>query len=195
MAAQPKHFGNLLVRSDRVTKHTEILKFWFEEISSSQWWAKDEKFDKLIVDQFSDVHSKAIRCELFEWRQTTDGRLAEIIVLDQFSRNMFRESALSFAYDPLALALSQEAVSVGADCKLNPSQRHFLYMPFMHSESLEIHEIAMELFRKSGNQDHLNFEIKHRDIIQKFGRYPHRNKILGRVSTEDEVIFLISSRF
>lgn len=170
--------------------HTEILQFWFDEINSSQWWAKDEKFDKLIIERFAGVHSKAVQCELFEWRKTADGRLAEIIILDQFSRNMFRDSALSFAYDPLALALSQEAISVEADYKLNSSQRHFLYMPFMHSESLEIHEIAVELFKKSGNQDHLNYEIKHRNIIQKFGRYPHRNKILGRVSTAEEIEFL-----
>ena len=179
-------------------KHAEILKFWFDEIDSSQWWVKDKKFDRLIVDRFAQVHSKAIRCELSEWRQTAEGRLAEVIVLDQFSRNMFRDSALSFAYDSLALALSQEAISVGADCKLNLSQRHFLYMPFMHSESLKIHEVAMELFgknRKITNQDQLNFEIKHRDIIQKFGRYPHRNKILGRVSTADEIEFLKNPDF
>ncbi len=171
-------------------KHTEILQFWFVEINSSQWWTKDERFDRLIIERFAGVHSKAVLCELFEWRQTADGRLAEIIVLDQFSRNMFRDSALSFAYDPLALALSQEAISVGADSKLSSSQRHFLYMPFMHSESLKIHKIAMELFKRSGNQDHLNFEIKHRNIIQKFGRYPHRNKILGRMSTAEEIEFL-----
>ena len=171
-------------------KHTEILQFWFDEINSSQWWTKDEQFDRLIIERFAGVHSKAVQCELFEWRQTADGRLAEIIVLDQFSRNMFRGSALSFTYDSLALALSQEAISVGADHKLNSSQRHFLYMPFMHSESLEIHEIAIELFKKSGNQDHLNYEIKHRNIIQEFGRYPHRNKILGRVSTAEEIKFL-----
>lgn len=171
-------------------KHTEILKFWFEEIDSSQWWLKDEMLDKRIVDRFSDIHSKAIRCELFKWRQTADGRLAEIIVLDQFSRNMFRDSELSFAYDPLALALSQEAISTGADRMLNSSWRHFLYMPFMHSESLEIHDVAMDLFKKSGIQEHLNFEIRHRDVIQKFGRYPHRNKILCRVSTEEEIEFL-----
>ncbi len=171
-------------------KHAEILKFWFEEIDPSLWWAKDEQFDRLIVDRFADIHSKAIRCELFEWRQTADGRLAEVIILDQFSRNMFRDLALSFAYDPLALALSQEAISVGADLELNSSQRYFLHMPFMYSESVKIHEVAMELFGKDSNQGHLNFEIKHRDIIQKFGRYPHRNKILGRVSTADEIEFL-----
>ena len=171
-------------------KHTEILEFWFEKIDSSQWWKKDKKFDKLIVDRFSDIHSKAIRCELFEWRQTVDGRLAEIIVLDQFSRNMFRDSALSFANDSLSLVLSQEVISVGEDCKLKPLYRHFLYMPFIHSESLEIHDIAIKLIKKSGVHNLLDYEIEHRDIIQRFGRYPHRNKILGRVSTAEEIEFL-----
>jgi uncharacterized protein (DUF924 family) len=171
-------------------KHTEILKFWFEEVNSSQWWVKDEKFDKLIVDRFSGVHSKAIRCELFKWRETAGGRLAEIIILDQFSRNMFRNYPLSFAYDSLSMVLSQEAISVGADCKLEPLQRHFLYMPFIHSESLEIHEIAIKLIEKSGIHKLLDYEIKHRNIIQRFGRYPHRNKILGRVSTAEEIQFL-----
>ena len=171
-------------------KHTEILKFWFEEIDSSQWWAKDEKFDKLIVNRFSDIHSKAIRCELFEWRQTADGRLAEIIVLDQFSRNMFRSSTLSFTNDSLSLALSQQAVSIGEDLKLEPLQLHFLYMPFIHSESLEIHKIAIKLIEKSGLHKLLEYEIKHRNIIQRFGRYPHRNKILGRTSTTEEIKFL-----
>ena len=178
-------------------KYVEVLEFWFEEIDSSQWWVQDEQFDRLIVDRFSAIHSQAIKCELFGWRKTAAGRLAEIIVLDQFSRNMFRDSALSFAYDSLALALSQEAVFIGADCKLNATERHFLYMPFMHSESLQIHEIAMALCEKESIQDLLNYEIKHRDILQKFGRYPHRNKVLGRVSTADEVEFLkrTDSRF
>lgn len=175
-------------------KHMEILKFWFEESDTSQWWSQDEQFDGLIVDRFSDIHSKAVRCELFEWRQTADGRLAEIIVLDQFSRNMFRDSALSFAYDSLALALSQEAIFVGADCKLNSPQQDFLYMPFMHSESLKIHEVALRLFKNNSNQSFLNFETEHRNILQKFGRYPHRNKILGRVSTSDETEFLKGPR-
>ena len=176
-------------------EHVEILKFWFEEIDSSQWWVQDEQFDQLIVDRFADIHAQAIKCELFGWRQTAGGRLAEIIVLDQFSRNMFRNSALSFAYDPLALALSQEAISVGTDGKLNSSQRHFLYMPFMHSESIKIHEIAMALCEKDGNQSYLSYEIKHRNILQKFGRYPHRNKMLGRISTAAEVEFLKRADF
>ena len=100
-----------------------ILKFWFEEIDRSQWWSKNGKFDQRIRERFAEIHAKAIRCELFAWRKDAEGRLAEIIVLDQFSRNMFRDSPLSFANDSLALALSQEAISVGADQVLNPIQK------------------------------------------------------------------------
>ena len=170
--------------------YREILKFWFEEIEPSQWWKKDENLDLIIIERFSDVHSRATRCELFEWRKDAQGRLAEIIVLDQLSRNMFRGSPLSFAYDPLALALAQEAVSTGADKSLNQSERSFLYMPFMHSESLKVHEIATELFRKNGNQNSLDFELRHKAIIERFGRYPHRNGILGRYSSDEEIEFL-----
>ena len=170
--------------------YQEILKFWFEEIDQSLWWSKDNEFDQLIIERFSEVHARAIRCELFEWRKVAEGRLAEIIVLDQFSRNMFRDSPLSFEHGSLALALAQEAISVGADKELNPIQRSFLYMPFMHSECLNIHEVAIDLFRENEIQSSLDFEIKHKRIIEKFGRYPHRNKILGRVSTEEEIEFL-----
>ena len=167
-----------------------ILKFWFEEIDQSLWWSKNVAFDQQIRDRFAGIHAQALRCELFSWRKNAEGRLAEIIVLDQFSRNMFRDSSLSFANDSLALALSQEAISVGADQMLSPIQRSFLYMPFMHSESLIIHEIAMDLYQKNGIQSFLDFEIKHREMIKKFGRYPHRNRILGRASTNEETEFL-----
>ena len=170
--------------------YREILKFWFEEIEPPQWWKKDENLDRLIIERFSDIHHRATLCELFEWRKDAHGRLAEVIVLDQFSRNMFRGSPLSFAHDALALALAQEAISVGADKSLNQAERSFLYMPFMHSESLKIHEIAVELFRKNGNSNNLDFEFRHKAIIERFGRYPHRNDILGRVSTEEEIEFL-----
>ena len=170
--------------------HREILRFWFEEIDHSQWWAKDDDFDKLIIERFADTHARATRCELFEWRAEAQGRLAEIIVLDQFSRNMFRGSPFSFAQDSLALALAQEAVSAKADKALSPIERNFLYMPFMHSESLKIHEVAMDMFRNNGIQSSLDFEIKHKRIIERFGRYPHRNSVLGRESTAEEIEFL-----
>ena len=170
--------------------YREILKFWFEEIEPSQWWKKDENLDRLITGRFSDIHRRATLCELFEWRKDAHGRLAEVIVLDQFSRNMFRNSPLAFTNDALALALAQEAISVGADKSLSQAERSFLYMPFMHSESLKIHEIATRLFRDNGNQNSLDFELKHKAIIARFGRYPHRNSILGRKSTDEEIEFL-----
>ena len=170
--------------------YREILRFWFEEIDPAKWWAKDESFDLSIRARFAEIHARATRCELFEWRAEARGRLAEIIVLDQFSRNMFRGSPLSFANDALALALAQEAIAARAEQALSPIERSFLYLPFMHSESLKIHEVAMELYRKNGIQGNLDFEIKHKQIIERFGRYPHRNAILGRQSTEEEIEFL-----
>jgi len=128
--------------------YEEILKFWFDEIDPSQWWAKDDHFDRLLAEKFSAVHARATRCELFEWRVNAKGRLAEIIVLDQFSRNMFRDLPSAFVNDPLALALSQEAISAGMENQLTAKERNFLYMPFTHNESLQIHEVAIGLFKK-----------------------------------------------
>ena len=170
--------------------HKEIIKFWFEEISQAQWWKKDVQFDQLIASRFLEVHGHASRCELNQWRDTADGRLAEIIVLDQFSRNIYRDSPLSFATDSLALVLAQEAIRVGADKKVSESMRSFFYMPFMHSESAVIHEEAVVLYEAYGNEGNLDFELRHKAIIDRFGRYPHRNEILGRDSTAEEVEFL-----
>ncbi len=170
--------------------YQEVIKFWFEETSQSQWFSKDDAFDQLIRDRFSDIHSRATRCELFEWRENAKGRLAEIIVLDQFSRNMFRGSPLAFANDPVALVLSQEAVSLGIDKQLTDVERGFIYLPLMHSESIKIHEIAENLYRQHGMESNLEWEIKHKNIIERFGRYPHRNESLGRKSTKEELDFL-----
>jgi len=170
--------------------YDEVLKFWFEETKPLQWWKKDESFDHLIAQRFSDTHARACRCELFEWRKTAHGRLAEIIVLDQFSRNMFRGSSQSFAHDPLALALAQEAVAAHADEHLDATRRSFLFMPYMHSESLSIHEVAMQLFKDKCSPESFEFEMKHQQIIARFGRYPHRNAALGRTSTAEEVEFM-----
>jgi uncharacterized protein (DUF924 family) len=170
--------------------YAQVIEFWFEDIESSMWWKKDDAFDARLFERFSGIHSLASRCELFEWREQPLGRLAEVIVLDQFSRNMFRDSPRAFASDALSLALSQEAIARGDDLALTAVQRSFLYMPFMHSESLKIHEVAVELFRQNGIQANLDFEFKHKEIIEKFGRYPHRNQVLGRQSTPEEIEFL-----
>lgn len=168
----------------------DIIGFWFDEIESKQWFVKDLAFDQLLIERFSNIHQQASQCELFEWRNTAEGCLAEVIILDQFSRNMFRDTAQAFAFDALALALAQSAIASGFDKGLSAQQRTFLYMPFMHSESLKVHDVAMTLFSDNGVQANLDFEIKHRDIIERFGRYPHRNGILGRESTQEEIEFL-----
>lgn len=168
----------------------EILSFWFEELTPKDWFTKNEKLDEKIRQRFLAVHASAEKGELFIWRDNPQGRLAEIIVLDQFSRNMFRDTSLCFASDALALILAQEAVRAGADKSLSPTQKSFLYMPYMHSESLKIHEEAVQLFHQEGLEGNYDFELKHKKIIERFGRYPHRNKILGRASTTEETEFL-----
>lgn len=170
--------------------YRQVINFWFGEIEPSAWWKKDETFDALLVERYAGLHKQARNCELYGWRKAPEGRLAEIIILDQFSRNMFRDTPLAFATDSMSLALAQEAVALGADKPLSPVQRSFLYMPYMHSESLAIHEVAVELFRKNGIESNLDFEFRHKKIIEQFGRYPHRNKILGRESTPEELSFL-----
>jgi len=167
-----------------------VLSFWFEELSPKQWWAKSEVFDEVIRTRFGDVHRAAKACELYAWRQHAEGRLAEIIVLDQFSRNIYRDHPDAFACDGLALALAQTAVAVAADRDLSSDRRAFLYMPYMHSESSAIHEIALTLFNNPGMENNFDFELRHKKIIDQFGRYPHRNSVLGRSSTLEEIEFL-----
>jgi len=168
----------------------EIINFWFEEIEQKSWWVKDDVFDELIRSRFGDLHAQAASGELADWRTTALGRLAEIIILDQFSRNMYRDTSKAFSYDSMALTLAQEAVAGGFDAQLSTAGKSFIYMPYMHSESLHIHQEAECLFLKLGIESTIEFERKHRDIIERFGRYPHRNKILNRESSEDEIIFL-----
>lgn len=170
--------------------YEDIIDFWFKEIEQKDWWRKDPDFDQLINERFLGVHNAAIKCELFEWRKYPQGRLAEIIILDQFSRNIYRHEERAFAYDALALLLAQEAINVCANQAMNPGQKTFLYMPFMHSESVVIHEIAIKLFSEQGLDANLEFEFKHKAVIDRYGRYPHRNKILGRQSTEAELKLL-----
>lgn len=170
--------------------HLDVLDFWFKELEPKQWWVKDVDLDETIRSRFHNLHKQAAACEFSHWRETAKGRLAEVIILDQFSRNLYRDTPSAFAYDALALGLAQEAIRTGNDQVLEPVERSFLYMPFMHSESLTIHEQAVELFTNNGIESNLDFEIKHKVIIERFGRYPHRNEILGRTSTKEEIEFL-----
>ena len=168
----------------------DSLHFWFTELTPKQHFAKDLALDETIRTRFGATLEAATKCELFAWRVTPEGRLAEVLVLDQFSRNVYRDTARAFAQDALALALAQALVARGQDRSLPLAQRSFAYMPYMHSESALIHAQALTLFTQPGMEDSLRFEQRHQAIIQRFGRYPHRNALLGRESTAEELAFL-----
>jgi uncharacterized protein (DUF924 family) len=170
--------------------HQVILDFWFEELAPAQWFKVDPALDELIRSRFATIHRAATAGELFGWRVLPQGRLAEVIVLDQFSRNIFRGKAEAFAADPMALVLAQEAVALDLHRAFPATQQAFLLMPYMHSESRLIHVEAERLFSTPGLEDNLAFERRHKAIVDRFGRYPHRNAILGRVSTAEELAFL-----
>jgi len=176
--------------TNQIVSHQEVSRFWFKELEPKQRFMKDMALDKTITKRFCTTHTAALAGELHLWRETAQGRLAEIIVLDQFSRNMYRDTPQAFAYDAMALVLAQEAIRLKADEQVEFEQRMFMYMPYMHSESPLIHEQAVALFNLPGAEYNYEFELKHKAIIDQFGRYPHRNKILNRESTPEEIEFL-----
>lgn len=167
-----------------------VLAFWFDELSETDWFRQSDVVDADIKSRFLSVHSMAAQGELIQWRQTTRGRLAEIIVLDQFPRNIYRNSPKSFETDPMALVLSQEALGSADLQELSAAEKSFLLMPYMHSESKVIHQQAVILFDEPGMENNLAFEQQHKLIIDQFGRYPHRNEVLGRESTPEEIAYL-----
>lgn len=171
----------------------EVHEFWFTEHGMNDWYSARPEFDAAIAEKFATTHEEVSRGEAWQWCETPLGRVAEIVVLDQFSRQLHRGSPLAFAQDKMALALAQEAVALGIDNLLtHPPQRMFLYMPYMHSESLLIHEEAVRLFTALGNENALKFEIAHVDCLKRFGRYPRRNAALGRESTPEELEYIAS---
>ena len=169
----------------------QVLDFWFKEAGSQKWFGKNSGFDQVLTERFTDVLRQAAAAEFYTWRTSAQGRLAEIIVLDQFSRNIYRNTTAAFAQDAMALALAQEAVAAGILQELSSIEvRNFILMPYMHSESKLIHQQAELLFKQYSNQKTYDFELRHKVIVDRFGRYPHRNEILGRNSTAEEMEFL-----
>lgn len=167
-----------------------LLRFWFQEIPEANWWKQDEAFDALLGERFGGWHAAATRGELAHWRDSARGRFAEVLLLDQLSRNLHRNRPEAFAWDGMALVLAQEALRAGVAPQLPPRERAFLYLPWMHSESPLIHAEALRLFSEPGLEWNLDFEYRHKAIIDRFGRYPHRNAVLGRASTPEELNFL-----
>ncbi|MCB1555410.1 MAG: DUF924 domain-containing protein [Xanthomonadales bacterium] len=167
-----------------------VLHFWFEEIEPERWWRADPDFDAVVRSRFGDTLRQAAEGALHGWRGSSHGRLAEVLVLDQFSRNVYRGTPRAFAQDGMALVLAQEALARDAHRALGPKHLEFLIMPFMHSESRAVHAQAEVLFRALASAESLEFELRHKAIVDRFGRYPHRNEVLGRVSTAEESVFL-----
>lgn len=171
--------------------YRQILDFCFNEAGSQKFFEKDADFDQLLIARFSGVLQQAAAAEFYTWRSSAEGRLAEIIILDQFSRNIYRDTPAAFDQDAMALALAQEAVASGILEQFSTlEKRKFILMPYMHSESKLIHQQAEQLFKQYTDEETYGFEIRHKVIIDRFGRYPHRNEVLGRPSTEAEIAFL-----
>jgi uncharacterized protein (DUF924 family) len=164
----------------------QVLHFWFAEHGPDDWFGAKPEFDERLQSAFAETHLAVAAGEAWRWRATPEGRLAEIIVLDQFSRQLYRGQAKAFASDAMALALAQEAVAGGHDLALDQQKRMFLYMPYMHSESLVVHEESIRLFTALGIEDTLKYELAHVEVLKRFGRYPRRNEALGRTSTSVE---------
>ena len=174
-----------------------VLAFWFEDGFDKRrkaWFAKNADFDAQIRTQFWDDVEKASKGEFDKFSETPKGALALMIFLDQFPRNIFREDPKAFATDAKALKISKQAIANGLDANLSIFQKIFFYLPFEHSENMDDQNQAVELCQALGDEDYLKYAIAHRNVIEKFDRFPHRNKVLGRVSTADEIEFLVRFR-
>ncbi|WP_193182669.1 DUF924 family protein [Nisaea sediminum] len=168
----------------------QILSFWFEECTDKERFGKDPAFDATIRRRFGALVEEATQGRLTEWCDSTEGTLAYIILLDQFTRNIFRGSPTAFAADHLARAAAVRAIDAGVDARLENDRKTFLYLPLEHSEDLGDQERCVALFEAMGDAEKTDYAVRHRDIIQRFGRFPHRNETLGRKSTDAELAFL-----
>ena len=168
----------------------EVLDFWFKELPREAWFRKDATVDRTIRDRFLALYEKLSALTLDDLTTSADKALAAVIVLDQFPRNMFRDSAEAFATDSLALAIANAAIARGLDRDIAPARRIFLYLPFEHSEELSDQLRCIELTQALGDEEYARYARLHHDVVARFGRFPHRNAILGRASTPEEKAFL-----
>ena len=174
----------------------DVLKFWFEEVGPHKWFEKSDVFDDEIRERFGAITEVARHSRPEDWENSVRGRFAQIILIDQFSRNLYRHSTLAWFADERGLALAKQVITDAQDLALNHAERKFAYMPFMHSEVLADQERSIALYTRiakegaEGSEDTLKYAVLHRDIVARFGRFPHRNEALGRENEPEEVIFL-----
>ncbi|MDA7947536.1 MAG: DUF924 domain-containing protein [Hyphomicrobiaceae bacterium] len=179
-----------MTQDDLPEEAGDVLRFWFGVLEPEQWWLRDDAIDQEIKTRFAALYLRLSDEVPQSWLASPQGRLAAVIVLDQFPRNMFRDDPRAYASDPAALKLARETIASGDDEKLAPEQRSFLYMPYQHSEDPSVQEESLELFRSLGDAVQLDYAEKHKQVIDRFGRFPHRNKVLGRKTTAVEKLFL-----
>jgi uncharacterized protein (DUF924 family) len=179
---------------ERLATPDDVIAFW-REAGPDKWFSKDEAFDQACRDRFMTTYEAAARGDLNEWELTPEGALAVILLLDQFPRNMFRGRRETYKTDPVALMAADRAIERGFDHQVAPEFRRFFYLPFMHSESLRHQERSVALNEALGVEDSVQWARHHHDIVARFGRFPHRNAILGRETTPDEARFLEESEF
>ncbi|HEX7883410.1 MAG TPA: DUF924 family protein [Afipia sp.] len=177
-----------------ITLASDIVTFW-RDAGYERWYTKDDAFDQELRDRFMAAWEAARDGTLSAWQDTDDGALALVIVLDQFSRNMFRNDPKMFSTDALARAIATRAIEEGRDQRIDPVLRTFIYLPFEHSEDMADQERSIKLFTQLGDADGLKWAVLHADIIRTFGRFPHRNAVLGRSTTAEEAAFLKDGGF
>src|SRR5262245_7258019 len=180
--------------ASQVRKPADVLRFW-REAGPDRWYAKNDAFDVAIREQFLATYEAAAAGRLSDWEASAEGALALVIVLDQFARNMFRDDPRAFAADPLARAVAERAIARGHDGEIEPRERQFLYLPFEHGETLAHQERCVALFRALGDAELAKWAELHADTIRRFGRFPHRNAVLGRATTPEEQAFLDGGGF
>lgn len=180
--------------TDQAITPLDVLDFWWEA-GPAKWFAKDDKFDKRCQDMFLPSIQAAKAGDLDQWQQTADGALALLILLDQMSRNVYRGSPEAFAADSKAVAIAEEALERGFDRAFPKEARGFFYLPFEHSENMDHQERAVDLSKATGDKELYHYALIHMDVIRRFGRFPHRNEVLGRQSTPDEIAFLEAGGF
>lgn len=170
----------------------EVLHFWFVESQPQQWFQKNDAFDQIIRDRFMVTYEMAADGLCDSWQDEAQGCVALCVVLDQFPRNMFRNSAKAFATDEKALLIAKQAVAKGFDLLVPPEKRRFIYLPYEHSESLNDQKKSVALFERMKAEDPLGYEyaLRHYEVIEKYGRFPHRNAVLGRINTPEEEEYL-----
>ncbi|GAB5486007.1 MAG: DUF924 family protein [Parasphingorhabdus sp.] len=174
----------------KVEWQDEVLDFWFKELTPEDWYKQSDAVDAMITKSFAALYNELAGSIPTEAPSDPRAALAAVIALDQFPRNMFRGSARAFASDEMALRVATNAVDKGLDAKMNQKEKHILYMPFMHAETLEAQDRCVKLFKALGDEEALKYAVDHRDIVAQFGRFPHRNEAMGRESTPAELDYL-----